>query len=81
MKRRTESVNLSKLCRPSSESKYLPFKREFGAQLDCVTGCMLTMAAGLGSPGVLCHFSAAMCLGWQVYCSGGREIRGREFLA
>jgi hypothetical protein len=42
---------------------------------------MFTMAAGLGSPGVQHHFSEAVCLGWQVYCSGGqREIRGRELL-
>jgi hypothetical protein len=36
-------------------------------------------AAGFASPGVWRHFSEAVCLGWQVYCSGGqRETRGRE---
>jgi hypothetical protein len=34
------------------------------------------MVAGLGSPLVRCHFSEALCLSWQVCCSGGqREIR------
>jgi hypothetical protein len=37
---------------------------------------MFPMAAGLGSTGVRCHFSEAVCLGWQVDCTGGqREMR------
>jgi hypothetical protein len=51
------------------------------AQLDCVTTCMSTMATGLGSPDVQHHFSEAVCLGWQVYCSDGKgEIKERELL-
>jgi hypothetical protein len=42
---------------------------------------MATMTAGLDSPGVRHHFSEAVCLGWQLYCSGGqRETRGRDLL-
>jgi hypothetical protein len=72
MKRRTERVNFSKLCHPPSERKCPPFKREFRAHLHCMTRCMSTMAAGLGSPGVRHHFSEVVCLGWQVYCSGSQ---------
>jgi hypothetical protein len=42
---------------------------------------MSTMATGLGSPDVQHHFSEAVCLGWQVYCSDGKgEIKERELL-
>jgi hypothetical protein len=68
-----------KLCSPTSERKYLPFKGKLRAQLDRATKCMSTMAAGLGSPGVQHHFSEAVCLSQQVCCSGGqRKIRGRR---
>jgi predicted alpha/beta-hydrolase family hydrolase len=80
-KRRTGRVNLSKHCRPPSERTCPPFNGEVRAQLDWVIICVSTMAGGLGSPVVRHHFSEAVCLGWQVYCSGGkRQIRGRELL-
>jgi hypothetical protein len=81
MRRMSGRVKLSKHCHPTSERKHLPFKGEFRAQLDYVTRCMFTTTTGLDSVSVQCHFSEALCLGWQVYCSGvQREIRGRELL-
>jgi hypothetical protein len=70
MNRRTGRVNLSKHWRPPSERKCLLSRRSSGAQLDCVTKYMFTwpLALVLQVPG-------AVCLGWQVYCSGGQRER------
>jgi hypothetical protein len=78
-KRRTGRVILSKLGHPLLRENVRLLKGRSKAQLDWVTRCISTMTAGLGSPAVWCHFSEAVCLSWQVYCSGGQEeIRGRR---
>jgi hypothetical protein len=61
---RTRRVNLSKHYCCTSERKCLPFKGRFRGSA-YVMRCMFTMASGLDSPGVWCHFEA-LCLGWQV---------------
>jgi hypothetical protein len=71
-KRRTGRVNLSNDCQPTSERKCIPFKGELRAQLDYVTRCIFTMATGLDSPNVQCHFYETLCLGQQVYCTTGQ---------
>jgi hypothetical protein len=75
-----ESASQSTVVPLLRENVYL-LKGHPGVQLDCMTICMPTKAGGLDLLGVWCHFSEAVCLGWQVYCSGGqREIRARELL-
>jgi hypothetical protein len=54
------------------------FKGSSEAQLDHVVKCMSRRAAGLGSPGVWCHISEAVCLADKVTLLVVREIEGVE---
>jgi hypothetical protein len=67
-----ESASQSTVILLLRESVHL-LKEHSGTQLDYMIRYMFTRATSLDSLGVWHHFSEAVCLGCQVYCSHGRR--------